>query len=51
MLIDETLINPEFMMMLNQYYSRTLMYEFSLNNRDMQFIDKISEVIFLIILI
>ena len=45
MSIDEILKNPEFVMMLNQYYSRALMYEFSLNNRDAQFIDRISEVI------
>ena len=30
--------------MLNKYYSSALMFEFSLNNRDMAFIDKVTEV-------
>ena len=31
--------------MLNKYYSSALMFEFSLNNRDMAFIDKVTEVL------
>jgi hypothetical protein len=41
---DAHLTSPEFVMLLNQYYSKALMYEFSLNKRDSGFIDKISEV-------
>ena len=37
--------NPEYISMLNKYYSSALMFEFSLNNRDMAFIDKVTEVI------
>ena len=29
---------------LCQYYSRTLMYEFSLNDRDEEFINRVSDV-------
>ena len=36
--------NPEYISMLNKYYSSALMFEFSLNNRDMAFIDKVTEV-------
>ena len=36
--------NPEYISMLNKYYSSSLMFEFSLNNRDMAFIDKVTEV-------
>ena len=41
---DVSLKNPEVIHTINQYYSRALMYEFSLNRRDINFIDKISEV-------
>lgn len=43
-MIDAPLTSPEFVVLLNQYYSKALMYEFSLNKRDTGFIDKISEV-------
>ena len=44
-MIDAPLTSPEFVVLLNQYYSKALMYEFSLNNRDGLFINKIIEVI------
>ena len=41
---DAPLKNPEYIVMLNKYYSSALMFEFSINNRDMDFINKITEV-------
>ena len=37
--------NPDVVTSLNEYYSRALMYEFSLNNRDMNYINEVSKVL------
>ena len=43
------MVNAEYINLLNKYYTRALMYEFSLNQRDPEFINNLAEVFILIL--